>query len=450
MKEVKVDVVVVGAGAGGICAAVAAARAGVRTLLIDAASRVGGTGVYSPLGILCGLGPGSQENVNLGFLPDLYPHLFPIRTPDDRIVYYDAEDLAERYLTLIQAEPNLAVWTSTRVMTSEVENGSQIVSLTTAGEVCAQVNGKMFIDGTADGNLSALVGAEFQVGRTADGQMQPATLTFTISNIDTNLLSADGEPPLRAEVWSDKGRINEALGLNAAYQRLKSGGQTQNPKRADQSVLFFPSPDAKTLVFNHTRVTAVDPTDSASVERGYANAKQQVYDLWNEIKGHPALAEAELTLSPILGIREGRRIVGDYILNQEDCLGEARFDDMVAACCYMIDIHNPDGGDTELRHIPGSGYYHIPFSCLRAKEFSNLLLGSRCISGTHEAHSSYRVMAPLTAIGQACGVAAAIAVHQDLSNVREVDPAQIRYVLKEQNQFVEGAIVPFEIPESRL
>lgn len=438
--KIEADVVVVGAGAGGICAAVGAARAGVRTLLIEAESRIGGTGVFSPLGILCGLGPDSQQNVNVGFLPELYPHLFPTRSSDDAIPYYNAEELAERYQTLIRQEDNLTVWTSTRVTRCDVTDGCQILSLTTEGEICAQVAGKMFVDGTANGNLSALVGAEFQSGRDTDSQLQPATLTFTLSNIDTHLLSEDGEPPLHAEVWSDRQRIDQALGLNEAYQRLKSDGRTTNPKRADQRVLFFPSPDAKTLVFNHTRVTGVDPTDPASVERGYAVAEQQVYDLWNEIKDHPALAEAQLTLSPTLGIREGRRIVGDYMLNQEDCLGEARFSDMVAACCYSIDIHNPDGGDTELRGIPGSGYYHIPFRCLRAKGWRNLLLGSRCISGTHEAHSSYRVMAPITAIGQACGVAAAIGVHQEIFDVSEIDPAQIRYVLKEQNQFVEGSV----------
>jgi hypothetical protein len=147
-----------------------------------------------------------------------------------------------------------------------------------------------------------------------------------------------------------------------------------------------------------------------------------------------------LTIAPTLGVREGRRIIGDYILTQEDCLSEARFDDMVAACCYFIDIHDPDGAGTVMRPIPGSGYYHIPFRCLCAKGWENLLLGSRCISGTHEAHSSYRVMAPVTAIGQACGVAAALAVRMQKENVRDVDAACIRYVLKQQNQFVEGSV----------
>jgi hypothetical protein len=440
MKKVEADVVVVGAGAGGICAAVAAARAGVKVLLIEGASRIGGTGVYSPLGILCGLGPGAKQNVNNGFLPELYPHLFPSRTCDETITYYNAEELAVRYRQLVEKEPNLTVWVSTSVVACDVDPGRRIRRLTTGGEQVAEVFGGIFVDGTANGNLSAMAGAEFQKGRTADGQMQPSTLTFIISNIDTDKMTPAGQPPLRAEIWLDKRRIAEALGLQEAYIRLKAEGRTTNPKDADQEVLFFPSPDAKTLVFNHTRVTNVDPTVPESVEEGYRIAKKQIDDLWNEIKGHPALADAKLSISPVLGIREGRRIVGDYILTQEDCLGEARFDDMVAACCYPLDLHNPEGTNTHMYDIPGSGYYHIPFRCLCAKGWKNLLLGSRCISGTHEAHSSYRVMAPITAIGQACGAAGALAVRMQNDDVRMVDTATIRYLLKQQNQFIEGSV----------
>jgi len=290
MNTVEVSAVVAGAGAGGICAAVGAARDGVKTLLIERAPQIGGTGVYSPLGILCGMGPGADQNVNNGFLPELYPHLFPRRICDQIIPFYDAGESAVQYRKLVEQEPNLTVWTSTRVVSCNVERGKRIKDLITDGEHTAKVSAKVFIDGTANGDLSAMVGAEFQKGRSEDGHMQPATLTFTVSNIDPDKMSPEGEPPLRAKLYSDKQRISDALGLQEAYIRLKKERRTTNPKAAEQAVLFFPSPDATTLVFNHTRVTGVDPTVPGSVEEGYRIAKQQVYDLWNEIKGHPALA----------------------------------------------------------------------------------------------------------------------------------------------------------------
>jgi hypothetical protein len=146
---------------------------------------------------------------------------------------------------------------------------------------------------------------------------------------------------------------------------------------------------------------------------------------------------------------EGRRVVGDYILTAEDCLRPAKFDDMIAACAYMIDIHNPSGSGSRLEMIPPPGYYHIPYRSIRAKGFRNLLMGSRCISGTHEAHSSYRVMAPLCAIGQASGVAAALTATLGKSDVRELDSAEIRHALHEQGAFVEGEMTNPKLNQGR-
>jgi hypothetical protein len=161
------------------------------------------------------------------------------------------------------------------------------------------------------------------------------------------------------------------------------------------------------------------------------------------VRHHPAFAKVtDVTISGKLGVREGRRITGDYVLTAEDCLGEARFDDMVAACGYALDIHDPNGtGETCIREIPDSGYYHIPYRCLVARGFSNLLLGFRCISGTHEAHSSYRVMPPISAIGQAAGTSAGLFVNSGAGDLRRVDARWIRQVLKQANQFVEGECI---------
>jgi len=113
---------------------------------------------------------------------------------------------------------------------------------------------------------------------------------------------------------------------------------------------------------------------------------------------------------------------------------------MMAACGYAIDIHDPNGtASTRMQWIPGKGYYHIPYRCLMAKGFSNLLLGSRCISGTHEAHSSYRVIPPVSAIGQAAGTAAALCVREGLRDVRKVSVKRIQEALAAAGQFVEGA-----------
>ncbi len=441
METVRYDTVVVGAGVGGVSAALGSARAGAKTLLIEARPHVGGTGVYSPLGILCGWGPKRDFHVNRGVLYEFYPHIFPV-LGEGISGWYDAEDLLMRYETALDAEEKITVWTGTKVEDVETTDGKRITAVHTSGAHETKVTGNIFIDSTAEGHLGAMAGAEFQKGRKVDGAMQPATLTFTVSNIDLSALTDEGPALDRIRTWADECRVKRELDLNKLYTELKEKNETTNPKTKDMGVLCFALPDGRSFAFNHTRVIGVDSTDPESVAQGKARAEKQVWELWEPLSKHPAMHSAKLEISSILGIREGRRIIGDYILTREDCIGEARFDDMVAACCYAIDIHHPEGGGTELCKIPGSGYYHIPYRSLRAKAWQNLLMGSRCISGTHEAHSSYRVMAPVSAIGQAAGVAAALTTRLDATDVRKVNAAQIRHVLAGQNQFVEGETEP--------
>ena len=110
-----------------------------------------------------------------------------------------------------------------------------------------------------------------------------------------------------------------------------------------------------------------------------------------------------------VGVRETRRILGDYMLTAEDVLGARRFPDVVARAAYPIDIHNPKGPGTVLRHLPPGEAYDIPLRCLLPRDVQRVLVAGRCISGTHEAHSSYRVMPVSMATGQAAGVCAALA-----------------------------------------
>lgn len=243
---------IVGAGAGVICAAVAASRAGAKTLLIEKNDRIGGTGVFSPLGILCGVGPTATTNVNLGFLPELYPNLYPTRKRDNIIPYYGAQELSERYQALVEAESNLTIWTSTTVSSCEVISEVSSSNLSVSGEPTKRilrvftsgareeiVYSTVYIDCTFNGDLSVLAGAEFCQGREADGKMQPGTLTFIVSGVDATKLVKPGDPPLKAEVWEDLARVDEALGLSAAYRYLKETNLTDNPKDKSQPVLFF-------------------------------------------------------------------------------------------------------------------------------------------------------------------------------------------------------------------
>lgn len=440
--KIQSQVVVVGAGIGGVCAAVAAARAGATVALLEAGSQIGGTGVHSPVGLICTFADRSGRIINDGLHREFFPQI--AEGSPSGFKSYDERELIHRYQTALHSLLHLHVLTSARVQYAYTDDSRNDRIRLLRLHDGSTIEGQVFVDATADGNLAVLAGAKSMVGRNEDGAFQPSTLTFIVEGIEWSKFAAE-LPENGPHDWASLGRARQEL--NPFYQDLKARGGTSNPR---EDVLFFPLPERPGCVlFNQTRITGVVPWDEDSVASGLREGRKQIDEFWGAIKQHPAFVHARIAkISEKLGIREGRRIQGDYVLTAEDCLGEARFNDMVAACGYALDIHNPTGSGTVMKPIPGSGYYHIPYRSLCAAGFHNLLLGSRCISGTHEAHSSYRVMSAVSAIGQAAGVAAALASTHCPADIRAVDPSIIRGVLQSQHQFVEGPVTPPAIQDA--
>lgn len=435
-KQEVYDIVIVGAGVGGICAALAAARLRRSVLLLEEMAEIGGTGVHSAVSLICSFRDKNRRPINTGIHRELFPQAYThgkgLFEAEETVPTYDEKQLKASYKALLQAEPEITVRTGHKVTGVDSQDGS-IVSLAveSANRETFRVSGRVFLDATADGNLSAMAGAECQMGREEDGKMQTATVTFKMIGFDpTKLLNP------RITTWGGIRSLREEL--TVYYRQLKESGGTSNPR---PSVLCFPYPDGRGILFNSTAVTDIDPTNAESVAAGMHKGTEQALQLAEAVKRHPAFAQAEVEfIAPKLGVREGRRVVGDYMLTADDCLSGRTFDDMVAACAYSLDIHDPLGGGAKLVNIGGPGYYHIPYRSLIANGWDNLLLSSRCISGSHEAHSSYRVMSGVSAIGEAAGTAAALAVWAKTGDVRDVPAAQIRYVLQAGGQFVEGPI----------
>ncbi len=431
----KFDIVVAGAGVGGISAALAAARLHQKVLLIEQAEEVGGTGVFSSVSLICRFRDSDGRPINSGIHRELFPAAYT-HYSEQLVPTYDEKQLKESYRKLLAAEPCLTVWTGTRIVQVGMDQ-NRIAQLHTSGQYTAVVSARAYLDATADGNLSALAGLSYHLGRDSDGKLQSATATFKVSGFDQTLLQ---QTDIRQ--WSAIHSLRKEL--LPYYEKLKTEGLTSNPRTG---VTCFPYPDGEALLFNSTSVLNVDPTQPETVERGMEEGRKQAEELFEAICQHPAFRHAQLDyVAPKLGIREGRRIIGEYELTADDCLNARKFDDMIAACAYSLDIHDPEGGKTRLESIPAPGYYHIPYRSLIPKGAVNLLLSSRCISGSHEAHSSYRIMASVSAIGEAAGIAAALLVFQELEDVRQVNSAHIRYILQLRGQFVEGKVEHLSSP----
>jgi hypothetical protein len=178
-----------------------------------------------------------------------------------------------------------------------------------------------------------------------------------------------------------------------------------------EDILFFATPHEHEVSVNSTRVTRVLGTDVWDLSYAESESRRQMAQIAEFLRRYvPGFEKAYAVQSGInIGVRETRRILGEYQLNAADVLNARKFDDAIARGAYPVDIHNPAGSGTVLKRLPPGEAYDIPLRCLLPQSTDGLIVAGRCMSGTHEAHSSYRVMPIVMATGQAAGVCAALA-----------------------------------------
>jgi hypothetical protein len=191
---------------------------------------------------------------------------------------------------------------------------------------------------------------------------------------------------------------------------------------------------------NMSAVSGVNGIDPDSLSYGEIKGREQVKDIQKYlIKYVPGFESAYFTkMAPFLGIRETRRIVGEYVMTGEDILGCRRFDDAIAVASYPLDLHHPEGGGCTLQWC--GDCYDIPFRALLPLGVENLIIAGRCISTTHEAMSSTRVMATCMAIGEAAGRAAKMAVHLKIKP-REIDVKVLQKELLNKGAYLNEEII---------
>jgi hypothetical protein len=196
-------------------------------------------------------------------------------------------------------------------------------------------------------------------------------------------------------------------------------------------VLIFRTLVDDILHFNTTRVVKLDPTNAEDVTRAEIIAREQVFEMYNFLRENfEEFAESTLISTGMqIGVRESRMIDGEYTLTKEDLLSCARFEDSIAVCNYDIDIHSPDGSGTSHYYFPKGEYYTIPYRCLIPKNAENLLVAGRCVSATHDAQASLRIMPTCATLGEAAGVAAVLSLLNN-ARVRDVDIANLKEILK--------------------
>jgi hypothetical protein len=224
--------------------------------------------------------------------------------------------------------------------------------------------------------------------------------------------------------------------ITELYLEAKRRGEIDCPR---ENVLWFYANQPGVIHFNTTRVLRKDATDPWELTEAEVEGRRQAQQLVRFLKAEvPAFRDAYLqTTAPQIGVRESRRVVGEYMLTADELLASCRFEDVIARGAYPVDIHNPDGEGTILKHLPEGEWYDIPFRTLVPKKIENLLIGGRPVSATHEAHSAIRVQPIAMAIGQAAGTAAALCAKGQVQP-RELDVRKVQEALTAQ-----GAVLGF-------
>ena len=228
-------------------------------------------------------------------------------------------------------------------------------------------------------------------------------------------------------VWVEFGPGADAADL---LRRATEEGRLELPR---EDMLFFATPHEHEVSVNSTRVTRVLGTDVWDLSYAEWCSRRQMRQISAFLRRYvPGFERSYVVQSGVnIGVRETRRILGDYQLTVQDVLNARKFEDAIARGSYPVDIHNPKGSGTLLKRLPPGEAYDIPLRCLLPRGSEGLLVAGRCLSGTHEAHSSYRVMPIAMATGQAAGVCAALAARKAAAP-RSIDVKDVQGELRRQ------------------
>lgn len=457
LGRMRYDVVVIGGGASGIAAAIAAANNGARTLLVDAGPMLGGE-LLSGIGV-AGCINARGEWVVGGVVRELIDEC-------DRMGGFVGAFNEWRLNWLVCADPevmklavprllkrhNVALLLHTFAEDVVVEDGRVTGVIVINKMNRTLITAEQFIDCSGDGDIAVMAGAPYEAGD-PEGNFQPVSLVFRMSGVEKEPLFGFvrrhpeniviGDNP----IYPDRQTCIENL-IKQGYPRVFFDGKGPLLSRAIAAGEMYPtalisvcpvSTQRREVSLNTTRIAHVDATKTDQLSATLPDLADQVWIAARFLKKNvPGFETANFAgAAPRIGIRETRRIVGEYVLTGEDCIEGRKSETGIARGCHHIDIH---GEGTKQVRIPvkNGGSYDIPYGCIVPKKLKNVHVAGRCMSGTREGNGTARVMGTAMAMGQAAGTAAAMCAAERIPDVREVRVDRLRARLKEQGAVVDG------------
>ncbi len=412
--ELYTDVLVLGSGPAGFAAAYTAAKNGAKVVIVEQNGDVGG---ISTSGLMSHW-TGSCDS-------PLYYEILK-RTAENNEGEFkneitnliDPEKLKTLYLEMLcEVGCRIMLYTFAE---DAICDGDKVIGATVINKSGkTDIYSKVVIDATGDGDIAARAGADFVLGRENDNKMQPATLMFKVGGVDYNRAVFLGSFESKYETTDGE---------------LQALAKEHIPYPAGH-LLTYESTLPGVVTCNMTNAIDIDGTNADDLMYATLTCRRQMDSIVKYLREFVPGYENCYVISSasLIGIRETRHFKGKYTLNEQDILDAKVFDDYVVKDAYFnFDVHNISGAGLDKtgvqKHFKQKKGYTIPYRCLLPEIKENLLLCGRNISGTHMAHSNFRVMPICVGIGEAAGAAAYICVSQNCS-LNDVNAKRIREII---------------------
>lgn len=415
-----VDVLVCGGGPAGVGAALCAAREGVSVMIIEMQDCLGGTATAGMMSHWVGRSSSKimqeifentyQKTRDLGWTEE--------NGADRHYIYHDFQKIV---LDEMMQKAGVKVLFYTKMCKAVVENGRicGVIAENKSGR--GLIRAKCVVDATGDGDVAASAGVPYTKGRETDGKMQPCSIMFKIGGVDYEkaVFPCSFETTVQTEKGELQALAKQLLTFPAGH------------------VLLYRQPTPGTVCCNMTNAIGVDGTDAESVSDALRSCRSQIVPIVRFLRSYvPGYENCWLmSTASLLGIRETRHFEGRESLSAQDIVSAKQYDNWVVKRAHFnFDVHNLTGPSLDATGVQHGWKqaedYTIPYGCLLPKQVEGLLLSGRNISGSHLAHSNFRVMPVCIAVGEAAGAAAALAVKQN-RNLSDVSVSDIQNIVGE-------------------
>ena len=409
------DVVVIGGGMTGVCAAIEASRDGAKTLLCESSGMLGGMATTALVGpfMTCYDRDGNQQIVK-GLFDEIVDRTAALggairpENTDSPSVYTSHIGKYHRHVTpfnsfelqlaldALTEEAGVKVMLYTRYADSILKDGKIDTVILDALEGLVAVKGKIIIDCSGNADVAAASGVETWKGTENGETPQPGTLFFEVDNADDERYTARAEDPVKA----------------------------------------YMLPEGNAYKINHYRVFDVDASNSESMTKAHKEGRKQVVDALNVLHKTAGFEKARLSqVASVFGVRESRHIRGEYMLSTKDLAEGTVFDDAILCFGYGMDVHPRNSSMKGNWKVEVAPIYTVPYRCMVPVGCDNLLVSGKNICAESQAAGSTRVMPACMGLGQAAGAAAALAVKHDVKPI-EVSTDELRTLLKDHGAYL--------------